>query len=118
MATITITVVNTQKNINIKHQTAASSWGELKKELSKDIEKIESLKGIGRLKDGGKISFELDENVLPKEDFTLFFFIKNTKAGDRNSLIILETIKECAELLRKGGLLVESSSIEELEKEL
>ena len=118
MATITITVVNTQKNINIKHQTAVSNWGKLKEELSKDIEKIESLKGIARLKDGRKISFELDEDVLPKEDFTLFFFIKNTKAGDRNSSIILETVKECTELLKKGGLIVEPSLIKELEKEL
>ena len=71
--------LTTQKDL-VKHQSAASTFGQLKKEL-KQIK----WSGMRVVERATKATFQMDDTVLPQGDFVLFLVPEKVKSGKKTS---------------------------------
>lgn len=73
----TITIVSTKNSRIEKHESSATTWGDLKAEIQ-DKYDLENLKAVENV---GKTTLEHIDAVLPEGDFRLFLRPSKTKSG-------------------------------------
>jgi hypothetical protein len=119
MSTKKITVLNSQKNQSFEIITTAETWGAFCSEISSKVVGLGNLKGVAKLL-SGRATLEDDQDIMPEEDeYKVYLFVKNTKAGQENpKTTLLRIIKKTEEVYNKAGIDTSDCYFEELENEL
>lgn len=78
-----IRIISTQSDGVKTIESSASTWGELKSELSSSLSNVQDMKAIVR---DTRNTLESDEAVLPEGDFTIILTMKKIASGSEDKV--------------------------------
>lgn len=71
--------------------TSATTWAELKKEISRTGIPVDGMKGVTV---GTKLTLEIDGASLPEGDFTVMLFTAKVKSGTIDTVEMMKDLKQ------------------------